>query len=175
MFDKYYEFRYILYKKSEGEFPYLREHKLTFVCRYNHRYIVNVQEFEYHVYIIKFHLKDHRHSENKYNLQTDYHDATRVITTCIEIMLYFYRKFPLASFGFIGANSVGESKKNTKRYRIYRRLMENFFSPIHFSHHYYEDGSAYLLLNRANTTENLLEKIRSLFIKFYDVPTDKTF
>jgi hypothetical protein len=94
MFANSYETRYCGKKtKKEGEFVFI-EHKLTFDCRFNHQYIINVEEYNYEVFIIKFHLKNHSDSDRKYNLLTNFNDPQRLIRTCIEVMLEFYRRHP---------------------------------------------------------------------------------
>src|SRR5688572_5164650 len=88
MFDKYYQFNYCNYiKHTKGDLVY-KEHKLTFTCRFNQRYIVNVEEYQNWIFVVKFHLKSHSNSENKYSLRTKFGDANRVIMTCIHISAY---------------------------------------------------------------------------------------
>jgi hypothetical protein len=62
-------------------------------------------------------------------------------------------KFIILSIGtgkliFQGANSDGESEKQTKRFRIYSFMMENLFSPTAFDRFSYSNKSVYLLRNR---------------------------
>lgn len=92
------------------------EIKHTFNCRFNQQYIVNVERYDNEIYIIKFHLKNHSNSDNKYSILSGLHDMPRILATCIKIMLDIYDKNPYASFGFIGANSLGETQNNTKRF-----------------------------------------------------------
>lgn len=168
MFDSSYKFRYCNYQDiKQGQYN-VRKHILTFSCKKKIQYIVHVEEYPHYTYGVKFYLKNHRLSRRKYNLLTNLHDPLSVIGTCVEIMLYFYAKNSFASFAFIGANSLKEhTGKNTKRFRIYRRIMENSFSPFTFSHRTYEDKSAYLLLNKDNVEQNLLEKVEKIFAYCY--------
>jgi hypothetical protein len=168
MFDSFYKFRYCNHINiKKGQYN-VREHILTFSCKKNNQYIVHVEEYPHFIYVIKFHLKSHRLSEKKYNLQTNLHDPLTVIGTCVEIMLYFYKLNPFASFAFIGANSLGEgSIKNTRRFKVYRRIMENAFSPFTFNHLIYENESAYVLLNKDNIEDNLFEKVEEIFNDCY--------
>jgi len=167
MFDSSYKFRYINSRTPNKNDFFIKEHKLTFSCRKNQQYIVNVEEYKYDVYIIKFHLKAHSDSNNKYSLLTNLNNATKVISTCIKIMLSFYEKNQIASFGFIGANLLTESISNTKRFRIYKKIMENLFSPVRFHHYNIPSKSAYLLLNKSNSEPKLLNKIEQMFNHFY--------
>lgn len=54
------------------------------------------------LYAVKFHLKTHRNSPNKYSLMTGLHEARPVINTCIAIMQEIGNVDPHSSFGFIG-------------------------------------------------------------------------
>ena len=53
-------------------------------------------------------------------------------------MLDILAEKPLASFGFIGANTISngesEGETNTQRFRIYTKLMLYFFAKTAFSH-----------------------------------------
>ncbi len=57
-----YPFRYIQYHtKQIGSYEVV-EHQLTFTSRFNHQYIVIVEEYPYYVFVIKFYLKAHNNS-----------------------------------------------------------------------------------------------------------------
>ena len=56
----------------------------------------------------------------------------------------------LASFGFIGANDLGEGKDNTKRYRVYKKIVKEFFSSENYYHVRSDENSLYLILNKQN-------------------------
>lgn len=168
MFDSSYKFRYCNHIKIQKGQYHVVEHILTFSSKSKHRYIVRVEEYPHIVYAVKFHLKRHSLSDKKYNIETNLNDPLKVIGTCVEIMLYFYRKNPFATFAFIGANSIFElNRKNTRRFKIYKQIMENSFSVITFNHLVYEDESAYILLNKDNLEDNLFEKIEQMFMSFY--------
>lgn len=167
MFNNSYTFFYVDRIRIKEKDIFFIRHKLAFTCRFNHRYIVDVEEYDNSMFVIKFYLKSHSGSDNKYKLRTRFYDANRVVMTCIRIMLSFYSKNPYSSFGFIGANDIEESETDTKRYIFYKKLMENFFSPVKFQHLEYKKKSAYLLLNRDNSEKELKRKIEELFIKYY--------
>ncbi len=169
MFDRSCDFHRIMVKdKTEGELTF-REHKYAFRTANNHRYIAIVEEYSFNVFVVKFHLKAHSDSDNKYRILTNAEYAPSIIATCIEIMLDHYNENPYSSFGFVGINSLDEeSKENTKRFRVYRRVMENFFSPVHFTHYVYEKQSAYLMLNKDSSEPDLLEKVEDMFRRGYD-------
>ncbi len=176
MFDKNsaYAFTYLTnHKEKRGEYEIVN-HILTFTCRYNHQYIVNVEEYTHAVFVVKFHLKSHSLSKNKYNLTTGFNDMGRVVATCLTIMVWFLRdKNPKASFGFIGAHSINEVG-TSKRFKIYTLLMANIFTPMKFVHYEFQKENAYLLLNREqfnNSTEleNGLSKITQMFHDLYEI------
>jgi hypothetical protein len=84
---------------------------------------------------------------------TNENRGSKVISTCIRIMLQIYTKNPMASFGFIGANTVDpeksytESKQLTKRFRVYRLAMYALFGTKTFTHYADTGHSAYLMVN----------------------------
>lgn len=89
----------------------------------NLTYIVRVEVYKYHIYAVKFYLKNMQHSKNKYRIATNTYEPRRIINTCINIMLPIYEKDHKASFGFIGANGMDENNTCcTKRYRFYQGL-----------------------------------------------------
>lgn len=169
MFDQPYEFSQRTKKKIiEGTLSY-EEYLFTFTCCHNHRYIVVVEEYDYFVYVIKYYLKNHRLSKNRFSFKTNTNDASRKMMTCINIMKLFYNKNHFASFGFIGANMIGEPLNDTKRFKFYKKIMSTFFAPIDFQHLQRVDKSAYPLLNRHNTTEKIKDKIAEMFQNHYSI------
>lgn len=164
MFDTHYPFQYIQSTTSEFE-QFECEHLYTFKGKGNHRYLIRVEEYTHYLHALKFHLKAHSDSPNKYNLVTNYNDMTACVRTCINVMLEIYKNNPYASFSFIGANSIDEPKARTKRFNIYERLMKNFFSDVHFTHLIVEKESLYLLLNNNDKSKHpsIIEMIKGLF------------
>ena len=119
----------------------------TFKSTKSHQwYWVWVEVYEHDFYAIKFHLKAHRHSPDKYNLMTGLNEARPVINTCIAIMQEISYINPHSSFGFIGANMQDESDINTKRFRVYRRFMATYFTEQIFGHYFNIHKSTYLLI-----------------------------
>jgi hypothetical protein len=161
-----YSFNFI-HTKAIKEKYHLREHKYAFKTRLNKRYIVNVEEYQHKLFVIKFYLKSHEHSKNKYNLLANNGDAFRILSTCVNIILHTLAKTPTASFGFIGEHSIGEEKNNTQRFRIYKRVTENYFPADKFEHALNVENSSYLILNKKNKTENLKEKAQVMFNQIY--------
>ncbi len=157
MFDTFYPFKFIQSVSSdyydfekEHLYTFTPLHLYTFTGKGNHRYLIRVEEYPNDFYAVKFHLKAHSDSKDKYRLTTGYNDMPTCVSTCIQVMLEIAEKNPIASFGYIGANSLGEEKENTKRFRIYNRVMQNFFLPANYAHHFLVKESVYLLLRTAN-------------------------
>jgi hypothetical protein len=131
-----------------------------------------VEEYVGQIFVIKFYPNSHRNSPDKYNVLLDDYDASRVIRTAIDIMLDFLKHYPNASFGFIAPNSIRDKYKEilyyNKRFRVYSRLMANFFSTDLFSHIESEDNSAYLLINRCHADIDIFtDKALKMFIRNY--------
>ena len=59
-----------------------------------------------------------------------------------------------ASFGFIDANSIGESELEAKRFRAYSRYMQTYFNSEEFEHHYNLMKSAYLIICKQQLKDN---------------------
>lgn len=128
--------------------------KFRFKTHKNNTYIVDVEKYKENVYIIKYYLKNHSLSENKYSLRTNENIAHKIFGTCLEIAQYLLEKDKKASFGYIGVNDITESKVNTKRYRIYKKISESFFNPDNFVHYQNDKNSLYLILNKYNKNIN---------------------
>lgn len=133
-------------------------------------YIVRVEEYEYNIYAVKFYQKSHSLSKNKYRIMTNTNEPRRIINTCVNIMLTVYQKNKKASFGFVGANGFDEDISDTKRYRVYSRIIATYFSDEHFYHKENIEKSAYMLINNISLKENpdLVEQIESFFVEQYE-------
>ena len=120
MFDSGHKYHRISITKV-SEKLFLRQHLYNFRAS-KRRYIAVVEEYEFQVFIVKFFPVSHKLSDKKYNVIFNDYDAPRVIRTCINIMLDMLAEKPLASFGFIGANTIingeSEGETNTQRFRI---------------------------------------------------------
>ena len=113
-------------------------------------YWVWVEAYEHDFYAVKFHLKNHRHSSNKYNLMTGLYEARPV--------------------GFIGSNMENESEVNTKRFRVYRRFMATYFNEDHFVHFFNVKKSTYVMVRRSELDANpqMLDELDERFQQMYD-------
>lgn len=168
-----YHYSYHFVQKIEESDSSFLKYKLlyTFNSFKSHQwYWVWVEVYDYHFYAIKFHLKAHRNSRNKYSLMTGFNEARPVINTCIFIMQEIADKDKESSFGFIGANSAGESVCLTKRFRVYSRIMATYFAENIFEHYMDVQKSAYMLI-RKTVLENhtdFLQKINAEFVRLYE-------
>lgn len=140
-------------------------HIYRFTGKENGKYIVHVEEYEDEVFVVKFYMKRHKRSPDKYRLLSHMRDMQGIVRTCIEIMLEVYRKRPFASFGFLGMPNSDEARGNTQRYRIYKYVMQNFFPPTVFRHYPLDTHSAYLMLN-VNSLASL-DAISERFAEWY--------
>ena len=152
MFDSPYPIRYSNKVSLPGA-PYIL-HILTFRCRMNRQYIIHVEQYAHHVFAVKFFLKSHRDSERKYNLLSGLNDPFRVLSTIMNTMKYFEERFPLASFAFFGSELEGEAIENTKRFRVYVPISENFFATDKYEHLFLVEESFYLILNIEHKKQN---------------------
>lgn len=152
--------------------PYLQYKLLyTFKSPVSHQwYWVWVEVYDNDFYAVKFHLKAHRDSANKYSIMTGFNEARPVICTCIAIMDEIAHINPRSSFGFIGASMKEESSFMTKRFRIYSLFMATYFAETVFEHRMMMDKSAYLLVRKSELekTPELLSTLSQKFNQMYD-------
>ena len=172
MFDSWYEFKYVQSIKHQDGIP-LKTHRYSFKTTKNLRFLVDVEEYDFKVFIVKFYLRSHLYSAKRFNLLTKDFDTPRKLSTCLQIMLSIYKKEPWASFGFIGAPiideelKIDEAENNTKKYRIYSILVKSLFSDVHFIHAYNQEKSAYTLINKDNPEPGLFTKVQTMFVHYY--------
>lgn len=163
---------YCLVQKEQGDNLGLRQVLLYhFKSAKSHLiYMVRVEVYDYDVYAVKFYLKKHSQSPNKYRLMAQTYEPRRIINTCINIMLQIFAENPNASFGFVGANGFDEPVANTKRYRVYSRIIATYFSEQYFYHKENIGKSAYMLINKEKLAKNpnLVKDIEQFFIRQYE-------
>ena len=119
------------------------------------RYIVEVEGFDNFFYGVKFYWKGVEKSEHRYSLLTNDFEPRRILRSCIEIMLHYYRENPLVSFGFVAAPDLdmdiaGKRIKiggGSRRFRFYQRLMINLFGPKTFYQVADRSKTIYLMIN----------------------------
>lgn len=168
MFDKGYDYRKVQVDKPKSRDVFLIKHIFVFVSEHHKKYIVWLEEYPYNIFIIKFHLKCHNKADDKYSRLTNFGDATKVLRTCIDIMVEMYKSNPYSSFGFMGANMVNEDIPENKRYRVYRAIMKNFFPTKNFWHNQNIHKNLYFLINKDNSELDLEQKIINSLSIIYD-------
>ena len=167
MFDSAFNYRYINNQKSMASGIPTTCHNYSFRGKKNKRYIVIAEQFNYMVYAIKFYLQEHKSCEHRFSRLTDEYECSRIIATVGKIMVDIHRKDPFASFVFVGSPIEKEQQKNTKRFRVYSKIVANLVAPVNFEHKTSRNHSAYLMLNRNNQEPNLLPKIEEMFKPIY--------
>ncbi len=83
----------------------------TFKSDSGHQYIVEIEHYSYHLYIIKFYLKAHSLSKYKFSLLTGNGHVRKIIYICINLLLDVIDKDSLAYFGFFAARSFNKREK----------------------------------------------------------------
>jgi len=169
----HYDYRFVQrVDEAYGENTFLKYKLLyTFKSPKSHQwYWVWVEVYEHDMYAIKFHLKAHRGSQNKYSLMTGLNEARPVINTCIAIMQEIAHVNPHASFGFIGANMENETPRLTKRFKVYSRMMATYFSSEEFKHLILMNKSAYVLIRNSELEKypELPKIFTEKFLALYD-------
>lgn len=88
-------------------------------------------------------------------------------------MRHYFESDHNSSFAFIGANSIGEDKSSTKRFRFYRIMVNTYFGTETFEHRTDEDNSAYLLLRKTSLQNGTIKTadIESFFRNIYILNT----
>lgn len=122
----------------------------------NKRYIVEVEGFENEFYGLKFYWKGVEKSKNRYSLLTNDYEPRTIVRSCIEVMLEYYRKNRLVSFGFVAAPDLDKDVKDkhiskangSRRFRFYQRMMINLFGPETFCQVSDTTHTIYLLINQ---------------------------
>lgn len=120
----------------------------------NKRYIIEVEGFENEFWGLKFYWKGVEKSKNRYSLLTNDYEPRTIVRSCVEVMLEYYRKNRLASFGFVAAPDLeGDVKgrkmqEGSRRFRFYQRMMINLFGPETFCQIADTTSTIYLLVNK---------------------------
>lgn len=128
----------------------------------NKRYIVEVEGFENEFYGLKFYWKGVEKSKDRYSLLTNDYEPRTIVRSCIEIMLEYYRKNKLVSFGFVAAPDLekdirgkrANTETGSRRFKFYQRMMINLFGPETFYQISDTTHTIYLLVNMAKLSNN---------------------
>jgi len=172
-----YPFRQITKRPSVKGGLLICTYTYRFKTRYNRVYLVDVEQYQHRIFIVKFYLKNHQDSKKKFNLTTKQvdkdgkvtydNDGWRILSTCLQIMLKVREKHPDMSGGFIGANREGESLVSTKRFLVWSQAALTFFNPESYVHYSNPGASTYFIQSKRNTNPDLLVKAQEMFTTLY--------
>lgn len=138
-------------------------HIYTFSTRYGVKYQVNILEYTFGLFAVKFHLSIHKKHARRYQILADVPDRIVVLKTMVRIMLDVLRCINNeASFAFIGMPLTNESADTTKRFKVYKIFCRRFFNPDNFHHDFDETKSFYMLLNKKRDTIVMKEEIAKI-------------
>lgn len=130
----------------------------------NKRYIVEVEGFEHEFLGLKFYWKGVEKSKLRYSLLTNDYEPRTIVRSCIEVMLEYYRKNNLISFGFVAAPDLDkdiQGKKvnltpGSRRFKFYRRLMVSLFGPTTFHQASDTTNTIYLMINKTQLSNGTI-------------------
>lgn len=118
-------------------------------------YLVRLEVYNSHVYGVKFFLKNMLNSPRKYYHLTNTYEPRVIVYSIFQLMFQILQKDPLATFLFIGNPDEGQrSYYNTRRYRLYCKLVENKISDTYFKHIRTDKYSLYILANKRQIEDN---------------------
>lgn len=140
----------------------------------NKRYIVEVEGFENEFHGIKFYWKGVEKSKDRYSLLTNDYEPRVIIRSCIEVMLEYYRKNPLVSFGFVAARDLEKDlegknidvESGSRRFKFYKRMMVNLFGPETFFQSSDTSNTIYLMINMKQLSSGVIT-IKDIETKLY--------
>ncbi len=96
------------------------------------KYLVEIHAYENHLYTADFYAKVN--NINRYRLRTNQQAAGKLGGTVLAILAEVLRHDPQACFGFIAAAMLDEtSDANTKRFRMYKYMLEQKVNPQRYS------------------------------------------
>ena len=149
---------------------------------YGIRYNVDIEEFKYELFILKFYQDKHKSHPDKYRFMTGENDCWRIFSTILNITMEVYKKYPKGSFGFVGARSLDETtREKTKRWVVYKRIMAQYFDPNLFKHAPDPKRSLFVALNKQMEAEvpqlweKVLERMEQDFLDYEESRTGGAF
>lgn len=130
----------------------------------NKRYIVEVEGFENEFYGIKFYWKGVEKSKNRYSILTNDFEPRTIVRSCVEVMLEYYRRNPLVSFGFVAAPDLQKDiegknvdlSDGNRRFKFYQRMMLTLFGPKTFLQASDTTRTIYLMINMAQLSSGVI-------------------
>jgi len=89
----------------------------------NHTYIVRIERYAQHICAVKFYLKVHSDSKNKYSLLTGLKEPRNVILTILDITIKYSSIDPYSCFTFFAAQDFSNKTERNKRYEFYLTMI----------------------------------------------------
>ncbi len=127
-------------------------------------YIVLADEHAYNFFAIKFYVQRDRKLDYKYSRVVNKGDVSNILVTVSKCIVMLLKRFPNASFGFIGSRTIDysgmrvEKKEKNQRFNIYSHHIPAIIGEKTFKHRAFKESSSYLLLNRINPDLTQLER-----------------
>lgn len=91
---------------------FILDHVYVFNNTNNIKYIVNIHQYKFGIYAVKFNLKKHAKHPNRYKYLANQVDKYKILKTIVAIMVDFTQKIDVyASFAFIGMSSKDEKNR----------------------------------------------------------------
>ncbi|MDJ0366288.1 hypothetical protein QMK33_14100 [Hymenobacter sp. H14-R3] len=121
------------------------------------KYLVEIHAYTNHLYTADFYAKVQ--NVNRYRLRTNQQAAGKLGGTVLAILAEVLRHDPQACFGFIAAAMMNEtSDESTKRFRLYKRMLELKINPLRFTVTTRPKNSTIFILPNGVAANQLLKK-----------------
>jgi hypothetical protein len=114
MFDSSYPYKFRTIVRGGAADVFKLKEIYTFRGKSKQRYLIEVEYYPADLVAIKYYLKNHSKSANKFSAYSNLNEARPVLGTCLKLMEELYGKNPSISFVIIGANAVDELPNNSK-------------------------------------------------------------
>ena len=186
MFNNPYDFQFLGRKESISKQIPSKLH-YRFIAK-KRSYFVTLEVLHSGIVAIKYCDVKDKGSHNAYKKIFNDDDAFRVITTCLFIMLEYWKKSNSASFAFYAVPREWkeeflktkkipfENKENfvevykKTRFRIYNYAMVNLFPPTSFLHVRDTKNCLYVLINKLDKNPNeTMEELGNYLLKNCDL------
>lgn len=143
-----------------GNAPGFDDPRLTRKLLYKFRtenktvYHMIAEEYLSKYYFIKFYPSRYQDSKNgeRYKIRTKVQpDASKVIGTCVKLVLELIKKNPDHYFGFFGQwdeVDVANNRKNSQRFQIYKRITTSYFRKDTFDHIEFRSINVFMIVSK---------------------------
>ncbi|MDI9880874.1 hypothetical protein [Flectobacillus longus] len=171
MFDSHYPITHQHHQVNQ-ENPSITTYYRYFECGLGNRYMILVDKYPEGFFVIQFCLRKYRKEPDRY-LKTANADFAnvKVISTCFYVLRMFLNEYPNASFAFQGIYDTKEEQKEicrnhikSQRFRIYEYMVVSRISENIFNHSVYDKENAYLLINKRDKREDVVQIMEERFI-----------